>query len=321
MIVSAASQAQSATDFIMGIEHKESLQECQTSPEGMPLTWARDMGLTPGSPALPTATRTATGLRPSWNGSTAPGRPTGSPGHTGNPCRYEKPEHSPAHLCAPAPSSRSFASFAQAGGRRVLAAPAFGTAANQRTFKDDPRPGRPIERAVRPASVPSQFGGFTVRRPAFSPAPWQNFARDALNCGHCSGRRALRVLGPSAIADAAIQRNLPESSGFVRPFFPSSPSPKPLLRAKRKGGGICFDLSSGVLGNQFRDSLNDPARQTGLSYFRVRFPGSNDRQECTFPRKSAEAGRWRSLSRHSCACQARFGGSHLFSNPPTKQPQ
>ena len=92
------------------------------------------------------------------------------------------------------------------GGRRVLAAPAFGTAANQRTLKDDPRPGRPIERAVRSASVPSQFGGFTVRRPAFSRAPWQNVARNALNCGHCSGRRALRVLGPSAIADAAIQR-------------------------------------------------------------------------------------------------------------------
>ena len=194
-------------------------------------------------------------------------------------------------------------------------------AANQRTFKDDPRPGRPIERAVRSASVPSQFGGFTVRRPAFSPAPWQNVAPNALYCGHCSGRRALRVLGPSAIADAAIQRSFPESSGFVRPFCPSSPSHKPRLLAKRKGGGICFDLSSGVLGNQLRDSLNDPARQTGLSYLRGHFPGSNDRQECTFPRKSAEAGRWRSLSRHSCACQARFGGSHLFSNPPTKQPQ
>ena len=207
------------------------------------------------------------------------------------------------------------------GGRRVLAAPAFGTAANQRTLKDDPRPGRPIERAVRSASVPSQFGGFTVKRPAFSAAPWQNSAPNALNCGHCSGRRALRVLGPSTIADAAIQRSFPESSGFVRPFCPSSPSHKPRLLAKRKGGGICFDLSTGVLGNQLRDSLNDPARQTGLSYLRVRFPGSNDRQECTFPRKSAEAGRWRSLSRHSCACQARFGGSHLFSNPPTKQPQ
>ena len=163
------------------------------------------------------------------------------------------------------------------GGRRVLAAPAFGMAANQRTFKDDTRPGRPIERAVRSASVPSQLGGFTVRRPAFSPAPWQNYAPNAPYCGHCSGRRALRVLGPSAIADAAIQRSFPESSGFVRPFCPSSPSHKPRLLAKRKGGGICFDLSTGVLGNQFRDSSNDPARQTGLSYLRGHFPGSNDR--------------------------------------------
>ena len=210
------------------------------------------------------------------------------------------------------------------GGRRVLASPAFGTAANQRTFKDDPRPCRPIERAVRFASVPSQLGGFTVRRPAFSPSPLQNFAPNALDCGHCSGRWALRVLGPSTIADAAIQRSFPESSGFVRSFFPSSPSPKTLLRAKGKGGGIRFDLSTGVLGNSLRDSLNHPARQTRFSYLRGHFPGSNDRQDCTFPRKSAEAGRWRSLSRlscHSCACQARFGGSHPFSNPPTKQPQ
>jgi antirestriction protein ArdC len=45
MIVSAASQAQRSSDFIMGIAHKESLQECQISPEGMPLTWAREHGI------------------------------------------------------------------------------------------------------------------------------------------------------------------------------------------------------------------------------------------------------------------------------------
>ena len=45
LIVSAASQAQRASDFIRGIEHKESLQECQMSPEGMPLTWAREHGI------------------------------------------------------------------------------------------------------------------------------------------------------------------------------------------------------------------------------------------------------------------------------------
>ena len=37
--------AAKASDFVMGIEHKESLQECQTSPEGMPLTWAREHGI------------------------------------------------------------------------------------------------------------------------------------------------------------------------------------------------------------------------------------------------------------------------------------
>jgi hypothetical protein len=45
MIVSAASQAQRSSDFIMGIEHKEPLQESQLSPEGMPLTWAREHGI------------------------------------------------------------------------------------------------------------------------------------------------------------------------------------------------------------------------------------------------------------------------------------
>ena len=245
------------------------------------------MELTPGFPALPTATRTATGFQPSWNGSTAPSRPIGSPGNIGSPYRYERQEHYPAHLGAPAPSSRSFASFAQAGRATSPCRARLRKCCKSAHLQGRPRPGRPIERAVRFASVPSEFGGLTVRRPAFSPAPWQNVASNALNCGHCSGRRALRVLGPSAIADAAIQRSLPESSGFVRPFCPSSPSHKPRLRAKRKGGCICFDLSSGVLGNQFRDSLNDPAQQTGLSYLRVRFPGSNDRQECTFPGGSA----------------------------------
>jgi antirestriction protein ArdC len=115
MIVSAASQAQRASDFIVGIEHKESLQECQISPEGMPLTWAREHGIDTRIPGFAHRDQDGDGAQPSWNGSTAPSRPTGSPGHNGNPCRYENPEHSPAHLGAPAPSSRSFAPFAQAG--------------------------------------------------------------------------------------------------------------------------------------------------------------------------------------------------------------
>ena len=44
-LLSAASQAQRASDFIVGIEHKESLKECQISPEGMPLTWAQEHGI------------------------------------------------------------------------------------------------------------------------------------------------------------------------------------------------------------------------------------------------------------------------------------
>ena len=45
MIVLAASQAQRGADFIMGIQQKESLLESQLSPEGMPLTWARENGI------------------------------------------------------------------------------------------------------------------------------------------------------------------------------------------------------------------------------------------------------------------------------------
>jgi hypothetical protein len=206
--------------------------------------------------------------------------------------------------------------------RRVLAATTFEGASNQRTFKDDWRPGRSFPPfSPRPGTQlrAGGIGSSTLRQPAFS--SWENLAPDTPDRGHCSGPKALRVLDPSVIADAAIQRSFPELSGLVRPFFSSSLSPKPRLRVKGKGGDIRFDHSTGVLGNQLRDSLNHPARHTGLPYLRVRFPGSNDRQECTFPRRSAEAGRWRSLCRHSCACQARFGESHLFSNPPTKQPQ
>ena len=99
----------------MGIEHKESLQECQTSPEGMPLTWAREHGIDTRIPGFAHRDQDGDGVSTlmEWKHVTRPR--TGSPGQTGNPCRYEKPEHSPAHLGAPAPSSRSFASFAQAG--------------------------------------------------------------------------------------------------------------------------------------------------------------------------------------------------------------
>ena len=45
LIVAAASQAQRASDFIQGIKHEESLEEAQTTAEGMPLTWAKEQGI------------------------------------------------------------------------------------------------------------------------------------------------------------------------------------------------------------------------------------------------------------------------------------
>jgi hypothetical protein len=48
----STSQAQWPGDFIVGIEHKELLQECQTSAEGMPLTWAREHGIDTRNPGF-----------------------------------------------------------------------------------------------------------------------------------------------------------------------------------------------------------------------------------------------------------------------------
>jgi hypothetical protein len=45
LIVSAAWQAQRGSDFIRGIEHKETLHEGQISLEGMPHTWAQENGI------------------------------------------------------------------------------------------------------------------------------------------------------------------------------------------------------------------------------------------------------------------------------------
>ncbi|HEY5769169.1 MAG TPA: zincin-like metallopeptidase domain-containing protein [Terrimicrobium sp.] len=45
LIVTAASQAQRSADFVLGIEQAESLTESHLSPEGMPLTWAREHGI------------------------------------------------------------------------------------------------------------------------------------------------------------------------------------------------------------------------------------------------------------------------------------
>ena len=121
-------------------------------------------------------------------------------------------------------------------GLRPLAPPLLTGAAHQLTCPTYTGLCRPIERAVRSASVPSQFGCFTLMHLSFPPIPVRKVAPVALICGHCSGRRALRFLGPSAIADAASQRSFPELSGSIRPFSPSSLSPKPQLPTQRKGG-------------------------------------------------------------------------------------
>jgi len=172
-------------------------------------------------------------------------------------------------------------------GLRPLAPPLLTGPVHQLTCPGYAGACRPIERAVRFASVPSQFGDIINLHSTFPSARVRNLATVALNCGHCSGRRARRFLGPSAFADAASQRSIPKLSGSIRPFSPSSLSPKPLLRTQRKGVGIPFDHSIGVFGNPLQDSSIHRPRPVDPCTFAVVLPGPNDRQDSTFPRKSA----------------------------------
>lgn len=121
---------------------------------------------------------------------------------------------------------------------RPLALAAIANPANQLTCESDFRPGRPLKQGARFAPSPPSIGNSTGNRPAFIHALAPNMAPNAFDRGHCSGRRALRVLGPSAIADAAIQPSFPESSGPIRPFVPSSLLPHTLLWPQRIGGFI-----------------------------------------------------------------------------------
>ena len=89
MIVSAASQAQRSTDFIMGIEQKESLLESQLSPEGMPLTWAREHGIDTRIPGFAHRDKDEDGVSTSWSGSTGRSQTTGFRCHANKECRYE----------------------------------------------------------------------------------------------------------------------------------------------------------------------------------------------------------------------------------------
>lgn len=108
--------------------------------------------------------------------------------------------------------------------------------ANQLTREDDPRLGRPLIQAVRRASVPVSIGDFTPGRPA-------GFLMRILASGVLIGHRhagwlGLRPLAPLPFMAEANQHNAPGMLGFARPFIPSSPSPKPRLRAERIGGSI-----------------------------------------------------------------------------------
>ncbi|HEY5769003.1 MAG TPA: zincin-like metallopeptidase domain-containing protein, partial [Terrimicrobium sp.] len=124
IIVSAASQAQRSGDFITGIEHKESLQECQISPKGCRSAWRGSMGSIPGFPALPTAIRTGRGFNShgmeAWNQADR----TAFPATEAVPMKGIS-ANSLAHL-------RLNRARLHSSRRRVLVAPAFGTAANQR---------------------------------------------------------------------------------------------------------------------------------------------------------------------------------------------
>ena len=88
MIVSAASQAQRSTDFIMGIEQKESV-ESQLSPEGMPLTWARENGIDTRIPGFAHRDNDDDGVSNliEWKHGTKP--TTGFRCHANKECRYE----------------------------------------------------------------------------------------------------------------------------------------------------------------------------------------------------------------------------------------
>ena len=111
LIVSAASQAQKASDFVLGIEHKESLQECQTSPEGMPLTWAREHGIDTRIPGFAHQDQDSDGVSTlmEWKHGTRPTDRLSQPrGHVAMKANF------PEHPGAPAPLLRSFAAFAAA---------------------------------------------------------------------------------------------------------------------------------------------------------------------------------------------------------------
>jgi len=158
--------------------------------------------------------------------------------------------------------------------------PAHAATANQLTRQDDSRPDRPLIQGVRSASVPASIGDFTRGRPPGFPLRTQTF--DALIGNRRAGSPGFRPLAPLPSALVSNQRTFADRPGFARPFLPSSSSPKPRLRAERIGGVTSFDLSSGVLGNEFRAASAHFTPTGRAPYLSVHFPPSNDRRESTF---------------------------------------
>lgn len=159
--------------------------------------------------------------------------------------------------------------------------------ANQLTFQDDSRLGRPLKKGNRFAPRHSSIGGCTRGRPAVSSS--RTLAILALIGHRRAGSPGFRPLAPLPSTSAPNQRTFADLPGCARPFLPSSPSPKPRLRAERIGAVTSFDLSSGVPGNGFRASLDHQARPVGFPYLCAHFPPSNDRQDSTFPTEKRRA--------------------------------
>ena len=123
-----------------------------------------------------------------------------------------------------------------------------------------------FRRNTRPFSRPS---------PALSPL--MNASR--------SGRQRLRPLAPPLFAGSVHQLKSANPLGFARPFLPSSPSPKPRLRAEEIGGGNPLDPFAEVPEHPARSFLSTTAQTSGIPISAVVLPGPNDRQDSTFPRK------------------------------------
>lgn len=99
----------------------------------------------------------------------------------------------------------------------------------------------------------------------------------------------------------ANQRSFADLLVLARPSHSSSRLPLVGLRENGTGDFTCIDISTGVLGNGFRVSLNHSAQLAGLLTFAVVFPGRDDRQDSTFSRKKF----WRAAGARFPAVPAR----------------